>query len=118
MLSGFPHLHDRVGAELFDEGIAHIRKRGLAVRMELMLHFGHVAPNHFLFIVGKRQRLRHRLVALHQLGRGEARRNVNPLGVVLYHVGDGMNRAVHGAGAEILPAGKAPVARRVDGDLN
>ncbi len=73
------------------------------VGVQLPFHFGNIVLDHILLVVGKPQGFHHRSVAFHKLCGGKARRNVNPLGVVFYHMGNGMDRPVDGAAAEILP---------------
>ena len=120
MLAAFPRLDHAAPARLADEGEAHIRQRGQAVLTRLLLHLGDDVLQRIELVLVERQRLADQLIALDQLGRGEAERNPRALGVVLDEMRDAVDAAVQGAAvrsaarrAEVQPTRALPMARDV-----
>ena len=123
----FPALgrvHDRLGAEFFNKGKAHIGQGGLTVKAAFGLHLGHGMFEQVLLVLLKVQRFQNQRVALHELGGGKARRQPGAAGVVFDQVDDRMDTAVHGTGfvpvlvpafAKVDAAGRFAVARHMDG---
>ena len=105
VLPGFPVFHYGAGAQLINELVTHIRQGRLPVGAQLLLHFLYDMAHHVDLVFRKLQLLHHGPVALHQLGGREARGNPQPLGVILHHVGQRVNRPMYGAGAEVHPFG-------------
>ena len=102
-----------------DEREAHVGERGEAVGARLLLHLRDDVLERVELVGVKPESAAHELVALDQLGRGEAQRDPGVLGVVLDEVHDGMDAAVQRAlvgavrSAEVLPARQLAMARDV-----
>ena len=106
MLLAFSLFHHGLGAQLFNERIAHIGQRGFAVGAELGFHFRDGVADELHLIFRKAQHVHHGLVALHQFCGGKAHGHACGLGVVLHDVRQRMDAAVHRARTEILPLGQ------------
>ena len=106
MLLAFSLFHHGLGAQLFNERIAHIGQRGFAVGAELGFHFRDGVADELHLIFRKAQHVHHGLVALHQFCGGKAHGHACGLGVVLHDVRQRMDGAVHRARTEILPLGQ------------
>ena len=120
----FGRVHHRFGAQLFDEGKAHVRQRGLPVQAALGLHLGDGMFQQILFVLVQAQRFQDQRVPFHQFGGGEARRQSRSLGVVLDQMDHRMDAAVNRPAPGLVPvaglteinaARRLPVTRHMDG---
>ena len=118
VLAAFAFFYHRAAAHPADEIVAHVGKGGLAVGAEIKFHLGDGVLHQLPLVFVEGQPVQHEGIALHQLGGCKTHGNPCPGGVVLDHVGDGVDAAVHGAGAEIQPPGAFAVHGHPHGMLD
>ena len=81
-------LDHALGAQILDVAVAHVGQGRFAVGAQLLLHLLDDVVDDVDVAHVQIQRLKHRLIALHQLGGGKASRVAGSLGVVLNDVRD------------------------------
>ena len=91
----FLRLDNRLGAQLLDEGIAHIGYCRGAVQASLSLHLAYDMLDGVLFVLVQLQRLLHQAVTFHQLAGGKADREAGCHCVIFYQVHHAVQAAVH-----------------------
>ena len=108
-------LDHRVGGDLLDERIPHIRQRGVAVQSVLRLHLHDAVLQQLPLVLIQHQPVRHIPVALNELRGAEPGRQAQPLSVVLDQMHHRMDAPVHRRirRAEVIDLGQHPVFRRL-----
>lgn len=104
VLLALPGLDHRLGAELLDEGEAHIGDGGGPVQAPFLLHLLDDVFQHLLFVLGEMEGLQDQGIPLHQLAGGKAQGEPGQLGVVLDEVHDAVEAAVDRAAVVVLVA--------------
>ena len=95
VLAALAAAHDSIGADPLDEGVAHVGQRRVTVEAALLLHLDDRMLDHVKLVLIQRKPGRDILVALHQLGRGEAEGDTCRLRVILDQMRHGVDAAVH-----------------------
>ena len=95
-------LFHSIRANLFDKGIAHIRKGGIAVKSAFRFHFRYGMFHHLKLVFVQLKALYYIRISLDQLCCGESRRNAVIFRMVFDKMRNGVDAAMHRtAGAEI-----------------
>ena len=124
MLAAFLRTHHRVGAQVRQEGEAHVGQRGLGVHAGVGLHGRGQFADGRDGRLGQVKLARDKLVAFHHFCSGEARGDFRLVSVGFDDVTRGVDAAVHRAkrvvlvlagGAEVDAAGRLVEARHVQG---
>ena len=118
LFPGLLVLDHTLGADLFDEGVAHVRQGGLPVGAQLVLHILNNVLDDMLLVVIQMKQRHGGLVALHQLGGGEAKGKTGVLGLIHHDVGDGVNGFVDLSLAEVVFQGRLLLRRRADSHVH
>ena len=83
VLAALLRLDDRVFHQLFNEAVAHIGKRRVAVESPLLLHLQNRMLDQFFFVLVEPEHLFHRRIALDEPRCGKARADARCLRMVL-----------------------------------
>ena len=121
MLAALPRLNHAGAAHALDEGKAHIREGGEAVRAGLLLHLANDVSDTLQLVLIKAEGLDYELISLDEFGCRKANGNRRGTRVVLDQLGDAMDAAVEcavvrrvlGARAEVDATGALAIARDV-----
>ena len=124
MLAALVRLDDATPAHVADKAKAHIGQRGQAVGAGLALHLGNDVLDRVELVAIQVKRLGHQLVALNQLGRRKAHRDVRRHGMVLDQVGNAVDAAMQCAAVrsigrtEVQATGALAEPRHVQGMIH
>ena len=124
VLAALVRLDDATPAHVADKAKAHIGQRGQAVGAGFALHLGNDVLDSVELIAIQVKRLGHQLIALNQLGRCKAHRDVRRHGMVLDKVGNAVDAAmqcttVRAIGrAEVQATGALAEPRHVQGMIH
>ena len=121
VLATLPRLDHAGAAHALDEGKAHVRKSGEAIRAGLLLHLANDVSDTLQLVLVKAEGLDYELVPLDELGCRKANGDRRGARVVLDQLGDTVDAAVEravvrrvlGARAEVDAAGTLAIARDV-----
>ena len=124
VLAAFVRFDDAAPAHVADKAKAHIGQRGQAVGAGLALHLGNDVLDSVELVAIQVKRLGHQLVALNQLGRRKAHRDVRRHGMVLDQVGNAVDAAMQCAAVrsigrtEVQATGALAEPRHVQGMIH
>ena len=112
MLLAFARLDHGLRNQLFDEAVAHVGQRRVAVKSPLDLHLHNGVLDELELVLVELQAVGEQRIALDQARRGKARTHARHLRVVFNLVAHGMDAAVHRARrAEIIHRGQHTLLR-------
>ena len=124
VLAALVRLDDAAPTHVADKAKAHIGQRGQAVGAGLALHLGNDVLDSVELVAIQMKRLGHQLVALNQLGRRKAHRDVRRHGMVLDQVSNAVDAAMQRAAvrtvgrAEVQATGALAEPRHVQGMIH
>ena len=97
MLAALPRLDHAGAAHALDEGEAHVREGGEAIRAGLLLHLANDVSDTLQLVLVKAEGLDYELIPLDELGCRKANGNRRSARVVLDQLGDAVDAAVERA---------------------
>ena len=119
VLAALVRLYDRLRHGVFNEAVAHVRQRRVAVKTALLLHLHDGVLDQLQLVRVELKLVRDRFIALDELCCRKADGDARRLRVVLDYMADRVDAAVDGAlRAEVIDARLLAQTRRADGDFD